>query len=123
MASAGNNKPASELTKEERLERALAPKMAELPENQPKGLLGDPGLNVGKIDEFEPDLNAGISQENDMPVLWMAILLGYLIFFVPGFVILWMSKRVPIRTKVIASAVMAIAAVAFLLYLRLRTRV
>jgi len=120
MALSGNDKPASELTKDERLERALAPKMAELPENQPRGLLGDPGLNVGKIDDFEPDLNAGISQENDMPVLWMAILLGYLIFFVPGFVILWTSKRVPIRTKVIASAVMAIAAVAFLFYLRTR---
>jgi len=120
MASGSDSKPVSELTKEERLERALKPKMAELPENQPKGLLGDPGLNVGKIDDFEPDLNAGISQENDMPVLWMAILLGYLIFFVPGFVILWASKRVPMRTKIIATVLMTVAAVAFLLYLRTR---
>ena len=120
MANGTDRRPASELTPEERLERALESPMTELPENQPKGLLGEPGLNVGKIDEFEPDLNAGLSQENDMPVLWMAVLLGYLIFFVPGFVILWMSKRVPVRTKVIASAVMAVAAVAFLIYLSSR---
>jgi hypothetical protein len=94
--------------------------MAELPENQPKGLLGDPGLNVGKTDDFEPDLNAGLSQENDMPVVWMAIFLGYLIFFVPGFVMLWASKRVPLRTKIIASIVMAAAAIAFLFYLSTR---
>jgi hypothetical protein len=112
-----DRKPAGELNREERLARALESPMAELPENQPKGLLGEPGLNVGKIDEYEPDLNAGISQENDMPVLWMAILLGYMVFFVPGFVILWMSKRVPQRTKIIASVVMAAGAVAFLIYL------
>lgn len=113
-------KPARELTREERLERALKSPMAELPENQPKGLLGDPGLNVGKIDEFEPDLNAGISQENDMPVVWMAVVLGYLFFFVPGYVVLWLSKRIPIRTKIIASVVMTVAALAFLYYLRMR---
>jgi hypothetical protein len=120
MANGTEDKPIGELSREERLDRALKPKMTELPENQPKGLLGEPGLNVGKTDEFEPDLNAGISQENDMPVLWMAVLLGYLIFFVPGFVILWMSKRIPQRTKIIASIAMAIGAVAFLVYLSQR---
>jgi hypothetical protein len=120
MAPGTDRKPIRELTKEERLARALESPMAELPENQPKGLLGDPGLNMGKTDDFKPDLNAGISQENDMPVVWMAIVLGYLLFFVPGFVILWFSKRVPIKTKIVASIVMAVGAVAFLLYLRTR---
>jgi len=104
-----------ELTKDEQLERALRGATTKLPENQPKGLLGDPGLNVGKTDDFTPDLNAGLSQEIDMPVVWMAIVLGYLVFFVPGFVILWLSKRVPIRTKIVASIVMVAGAIGFLL--------
>jgi hypothetical protein len=120
MAQDENRDDAGALSREARLERALESPMTELPENQPKGLLGEPGLNVGKIDDFEPDLNAGISQENDMPVVWMAVMLGYLCFFVPGFVILWMSKRIPKRTKIVASIVMVAGAVAFgyLLYSR-----
>ena len=111
-----------ELTPEEReqLHRELDSGMTELPENQIKGVLGDKGLDFRKTDTFEPDLNAGLSQENDMPVEWMAILLGYFLFFVPGFVLLWMSKRVPLRTKIIASVVMVAGVIAFVAFLMLR---
>ena len=99
-------------SKEDLIEEALKSPMAELPENQPRGILGDAGFNLRKVDEFEPDLNAGLSQENDMPVLWLAIVLGYMFFVVPGFVILWMSKKIPIRTKVVASVVMTAGVIA-----------
>jgi hypothetical protein len=109
-----------ELTKEERLERALRSPVTHLPENQPKGWLGETNPDLRKIDDFAPDLNAGISQENDTPVIWLAIVLGYLVFFVPGFVILWMSKRMPIKTKIVTSIIMAagVASVVLLLLLR-----
>lgn len=106
-------KSEGELTKEEQLEAALRSPMTELPENQPKGMLGEKGIDVRKVEDFTPDLNAGLSQENDMPVIWTAVLLGYLIFFIPGFVILWASKRIPIRTKIIASVVMVAGVAAF----------
>jgi len=111
-----------ELTPQERekLDRELDSGVTELPENQIKGVLGDKGLDFRKTDTFEPDLNAGLSQENDMPVEWMAILLGYFLFFVPGFVLLWMSKRVPLRTKIIASVVMVAGVIAFVAFLMLR---
>lgn len=106
---------ARELSREERLEEALRGPVCELPENQPKGMLGEIGLDVRKVDDFAPDLNAGLSQETDTPVVWTAVALGYLVFFVPGFVILWLSKRVPMRTKLFASAVMAAGVALFLI--------
>jgi hypothetical protein len=111
-----------EMSADERaeVERELESGMSELPENEIKGVLGDKGLDFRKTDTFEPDLNAGLSQENDMPVEWMAILLGYFVFFVPGFVILWRSRRVPKRTKIIASVVMGAGVVAFFAYLSVR---
>jgi hypothetical protein len=43
----------------------------------------------------------------------MASALGCLVFFVPGFVIPRLSKRVTVRTKSAASAVMAVGVVLF----------
>ena len=110
----------SKRTKEQLIEDALKSPMTELPENQPRGILGDRGLNLTKVDELEPDLNAGLSQENDMPVIWLAIVLGYMFFVVPGLVILWVSKKIPIRTKVVASIVMVagVIALVWVLYFR-----
>jgi hypothetical protein len=96
------------------LSRALDGGLDRLPPNEPRGILGETNPDVRLDEDFTPDLNAGISQENDMPVLWLAIVMGYLIFFVPGFVILWMSKTVPIRTKVVATAIGLAGVVAFL---------
>lgn len=109
-----------ESARREELERALEHRMTELPENKPKGLLGETGFNIRKVDEFEPDLNAGISQELDTPVVWLSIVLGYLVFFVPGFAILWLSKRIPIRTKLIVSAVGVAGMIAFSVFLYAR---
>ena len=114
MTPTTSGEPPAEPTKEEQIERALRSTVTRLPENKPKGWLGEVNPDMRKPDDLTPDLNAGLSQENDMPVIWMSILLGYLIFFVPGFVILWLSKRVPIKTKVVASIVMAAGALGFL---------
>jgi hypothetical protein len=114
MAPLSGEGSARELSREERLEEALRSPIRELPQNQPKGMLGEIGLDIRKIDDFAPDLNAGLSQETDTPVVWVAVALGYLVFFVPGFVILWLSKRVPVRTKLVASAVMAAGVALFL---------
>ena len=46
-------------------------------------------------------------------MIWVAIFVGYLFFFVPGLVILWLSSRFSRRTKVITTAIMAVVAVAF----------
>ena len=105
--------PSREITKEEQLERALKSPITELPDNQPKGWLGEKNPDFRKADTFEPDLNAGLLQENDMGVIWLAVVLGYLVFFVPGFVILWTSKRVPIKTKIVASVAMVAGVIAF----------
>jgi hypothetical protein len=106
---------AAEEGRDDALDRALGDELADLPPNEPRGILGETNPDVRKEEDYTPDLNAGISQENDMPVLWLGIFLGYLVFFVPGFLILWLSKRVPTKTKWIATAVGLIGVVAFLL--------
>ena len=120
MAQSPSDEPALELTREEQLERALASPLTRLPENRPRGLLGEAGVDIRKVDDFAPDLNAGISQEIDTPVVWVAVIVGFLVFFVPGFVILWRSKRFPVRTKIVTSLVMVVVAVAFLVYAAVR---
>jgi hypothetical protein len=99
------SEPAREDVAESELEAALRSPLARLPENEPKGWLGEINPDLLKPDDMEPDLNAGLSQENDMRVTWLAIVLGFLIFFVPGLAILWISKRIPIKTKVVTSIV------------------
>ena len=120
MAQLPVGKPVSAPSKEEQLERALESSMSELPENKPRGLLGEKGVDIRKVDDFAPDLNAGISQEIDTPVVWAAILVGYLFFFVPGLAILWLSKRFDLRTKVGTSVIMTVVAAAFVAYVALR---
>ena len=105
---------------EDRLERELSHRMTELPENNPKGWLGEKGFDLRKVDDFAPDLNAGISQEVDTPVVWLAVVLGYLVFFVPGFVILWRSKRISTKTKSLMSAIGIVGMIAFAVMVYLR---
>ena len=91
----------------ERLERLLDSGITELPDNQLKGFLGEKAPDMRKIEEFAPDLNAGILQENDMGVVWLVIVLAYLLVFtIPvAYVVLWRSKGIPRKTKWIASAI------------------
>lgn len=121
MAESQDSSPSDrEPTKEELLDRALESPITELPENIPKGWLGERNIDLRKPDDFTPDLNAGLLQENDTQVQVLAILLGYLVLFVPGFVILWMSKRITLKSKIVWSIVMAAGVVGFTAYLRLR---
>lgn len=100
-------------SRQEELEAALDEGSgAELPPNQPQGLLGEPGLNLYKIDEFEPSGNAGVSQEIDFPVVLMAVLLAYLILFPVAYVILWRSRQFSLRGKVVMSVVGAVGVAA-----------
>jgi hypothetical protein len=101
--------------REEELDRELSRGERELPENQVKGLLGERNPSLEKVDDFAPDLNAGISQENDSPVEWLVIILAYLIFFPVGYFLLWRSPHYSRRSKVFWSVVGA-AGIAFIVY-------
>jgi len=96
----------------EELDAALdAGELAELPPNRPKGILGETGLDLYKVDDFEPDLNAGISQENDVPVMWLAVILAYLLFFPLAYWLLWRSPLFSRRAKALTSLVGAVGIV------------
>jgi len=100
---------ATRLTREEEIERALAKgALEELPPNQPRGLLGEKNPKLKVVDEWRPDLNAGVSQEMDLPVVWMAIVLAYLLFFPIAYVILWRTRLISQRAKVVVSVVGAV---------------
>jgi len=107
--------------KDAELESALTRgELPELPPNQPKGLLGEKGLNVYKVDSFKPDMNAGVSQENDGPVVQLAIVLAFLLFFPLGFWLLWRTQVYTTRAKLVlsAGALTGIAFVCWLVFVR-----
>ena len=105
--------PAVALTREEQLDRALSRgALEELPPNQVRGLLGEKNPKLRVVDEFKPDLNAGVSQEMDLPVVWMAIVLAYLLFFPLAYVILWRTDHISHRAKIVVSVVGAVGVVA-----------
>lgn len=79
----------------------------ELPPNEPPGLLGEHGLNVMKVDTFEPDgMNAGLIQESTWETRWLTLVLFYLLFFPAAYVVLWRSKRISKRVKIVTTLVM-----------------
>jgi len=112
--------PSMRSDREAELESALSKgEMPELPANQPKGLLGGRGLDLYSTDTFEPDLNAGISQEDDLPVQWLALLVAYLLFFPLAYWLLWRSSVFSRRAKVVVSIVWGIGVVAVVVALNL----
>ena len=114
--STGGGLPAPPLTREQRLDRELSKgELDELPPNQVKGLLGEKNPKLKVIDSFEPDLNAGVSQEVDLPVVWMGIVLAYLIFFPLAYVLLWRTTYITHRDKIIVSVVGA-AGIGYVVY-------
>ncbi len=114
--AASGSEPKRPLTREEELDRALSKgELEELPPNQVKGLLGEKNPKLRVTDTFEPDLNAGVSQEVDLPVIWMGIVLAYLIFFPLAYVLLWRTKYITHRDKVIVSVVGAVG-IGYVLY-------
>lgn len=107
------------LTREQQLERALDSGVSELPPNQPRGILGERNPNIRATENFTPDLNAGISQEVDLPVIWMAIVLAFVtILFSPvGYVVLWRTKSISRRAKIAWTVIATVWVVAALLYI------
>lgn len=94
---------------EAELEKALSQgEGSDLPPNSPKGLLGQVQPDLRQSERFEPDLNAGLSQENDGPVLFLAVLIAYFIFFPLAFFLLWRSKAFTMRFKYALSGVMVV---------------
>lgn len=104
----------------EELDRQLSRGERELPPNQVKGVLGEKGFDLYKVDEFEPDLNSGISQEIDLPVVWAGIVLLFLtVLLAPvGIVVLWRSKLISKRAKIIWTVVALAWVAGVLLYVR-----
>lgn len=95
------------------LDRALDQgALDELPPNHVKGWLGEVSPDLRKPDDWSPDLNAGLSQEDDLPVMWLAVLVAYLLFFPLAYLILWRSRVFSARTKIVASCVGAAGIVA-----------
>jgi hypothetical protein len=95
-------------TRDEVLEAALDKGAStELPPNIPPGLLGEVAPDIRKVDEFEPTLNAGITQEGTWETRWL--LIGVLYLLILGSPIAaWMLWRDPKRktwAKVVATAV------------------
>ena len=95
-------------TRQDELDRALDSGVTQLPPNRVRGLLGETSPDLREPESFEPDLNAGVSQENDLPVLWMAIVLAYLLAFPLADVVLWRSRMISRRAKIAVSAVGAL---------------
>ena len=108
-----------ERARQEELDRRLDSGVTELPPNRPRGMLGEHGMDLRKVDDLDnaaPDLNAGISQEVDLPVIWLAILVSYVIFFPLAFVILWRSRQITRRAKIVASIVFGIGILVFAIW-------
>jgi hypothetical protein len=104
------------LTREEQLDRALAKgRLDDLPPNEVQGLLGEKNPKLRVTDMFEPDLNAGVSQEMDLPVVWMGIVLAYLLFFPVAYWLLWRTTLISHRAKTVVSAVGAVG-IAYVTY-------
>jgi len=82
------------------LDRALDGGLDELPPNQVKGLLGERMPDLRKEEDFTPDLNAGISQEMDFPVMWMGIVPALILFFPLGHYLPLPSESHPFPPKV-----------------------
>lgn len=79
----------------------------DLPPNVPPGMLGEKGLNVQRVDTFEPSLNAGILQESSPETRVLLMLLMYLlvITFPVAMWLLWRERRRSLVTKVVLTVV------------------
>jgi hypothetical protein len=108
------------VTRDEKLEEALSRGAStHLPPNQPMGLLGDVGLDVRKTDDFEPTLNAGISQEDSPQLRWLLMFVLYLTFFGSPIALwlLWKEPTRSMRAKIISTVVgVAAYVIAFVAY-------
>lgn len=86
--------------RERELEEALDRGSGELPPNQPRGFLGERGLDMRKTDGSGVSIFGGVTQEIDPGVVWLAMLAAYLVFFPLAYVILWRSRHFSLRAKI-----------------------
>lgn len=98
----------------EDLKRALDEgAMRELPPNQVQGWIGERGPDLRKVDEIgKPGLNSGLSQEVDAPVVFLGVLVAMVVFFPAAYVILWRSRALSRRYKVVATVVISVVVAA-----------
>lgn len=83
--------------------------MGELPPNVPPGILGETGFDLRKVDDDGPHgLNAGLIQEWTWEMTMLVVFLAYVIFFPAAYVILWRSRVVPQKHKVVLSTIMTV---------------
>jgi uncharacterized BrkB/YihY/UPF0761 family membrane protein len=75
-------------------------------------MLGEPGLNLRKVDPTSHGLNAGLSQENDAQMTFLWIVLAYLVFFPLAFVIVWRTHKITPRSKIWMTVAMTAGVVA-----------
>jgi hypothetical protein len=92
----------------------------ELPPNRPPGLLGEPGLNLRKVDPTSHGLNAGLTQENDEQLTFLWIVLAYVVFFPVAYVILWRTAKITSRSKIWIAVAMTVGIVAVATWLLVR---
>lgn len=83
-----------------------------LPPNHPQGWLGERNPDLRQSDDWQPDGSAGLSQEDDFPVVFLAIVLAYLVFFPAAYVILWRTKAVDPKRKMVMAVVGALGIIA-----------
>jgi len=87
------------VTRDKELEEALDRGASTgLPPNKTMGWLGEVGPDLRKVDEFEPTLNAGISQESSENLRWLLMLTLYLTVFGSP-IALWLLWREPARSR------------------------
>ena len=93
----------------EPLKRALdAGELDELPPNIVPGWIGERGPDFRKTDSFDHGINAGVSQENDAPVMFLLLVIAFMVFFPAAYVLLWRSRRFSRRYRIIATVVMGV---------------
>lgn len=89
------------------LEDAFGEGLHELPPNIPPGFLGEVGPDLRKADTGGPyGLNAGVVQEWTWETTMILVGLAYIFFFPAAFVVLWRSRKVPKRQKVVLTVLM-----------------
>jgi hypothetical protein len=108
------------VTHDEKLEDALNKGASTgLPPNKTMGWLGEVGPDLRKVDEFEPSLNAGLSQESSENLRWLLMLILYLTGLGSP-VALWLVWKEPersLRTKIITTLVGVVGyVIAFVAY-------